>query len=171
MMLKFDRILITQAASKIEAGKTVTFEPIWIQRLDAPVLDALHRLISLLDEAMLIPQLAPLIQQKSSFACCRVRSRLTCAPRQCRWSDTTDCSSGDMDQVAFHRRDASGRSGRMRQHESDHVPAAFSDDHRNEPRAVSEAASFAGGAATHARSKHERWECNRPRWLRKCVAV
>jgi hypothetical protein len=71
-MLKFDRILITQVASKIEAarpGKTATFEPIWIYRLDAPVLGALHRLISLLDEAMLIPQLAPLIQQKSSFAC------------------------------------------------------------------------------------------------------
>jgi len=68
-MLTFDRILITQAASKIEVGKTATFEPIWLQRLDAPVLDALHRLISLLDEAMLIPQLAPLIQQKSSFAC------------------------------------------------------------------------------------------------------
>jgi hypothetical protein len=28
------------------------------------VLDALHRLISLLDEPMLIPQLAPLIQQE-----------------------------------------------------------------------------------------------------------
>jgi AraC-like DNA-binding protein len=67
MMLKFDRILITQVASKIEAvrpGKTAAFEPIWIQRLDAPVLDALHWLISLLDEPMLILQLAPLIQQE-----------------------------------------------------------------------------------------------------------
>ena len=66
-MLKFDMSLITQIASKIEGiqlGKTGAFEPIWIQRLDAPLLDALHRLVSLLDEPTLIPQLAPLIQQE-----------------------------------------------------------------------------------------------------------
>lgn len=67
IMLKFDMSLITQIASKIEGiqlGKTGAFEPIWIQRLDAPLLDALHRLVSLLDEPTLIPQLAPLIQQE-----------------------------------------------------------------------------------------------------------
>lgn len=67
IMLKFDMSLITQIASKIEAvrpGKTEMFEPIWIQRLDAPLLDALHRLLLLLDEPALIPQLAPLIQQE-----------------------------------------------------------------------------------------------------------
>jgi AraC-like DNA-binding protein len=67
IMLKFDMSLITQVASKIEGaqlGKAGVFEPIWIQRLDAPVLDALYRLLSLLDEPTLIPQLAPLIQQE-----------------------------------------------------------------------------------------------------------
>lgn len=67
IMLKFDMSLITQTASKIEAvrpGKIGMFEPIWIQRLDAPLLDALHRLLLLLDEPALIPQLAPLIQQE-----------------------------------------------------------------------------------------------------------
>jgi AraC-like DNA-binding protein len=67
VMVKFDRSLITQVASNMEAvrpSKTAAFEPIWIQRLDAPVLDALHRLISLLDEPALIPQLAPLIQRE-----------------------------------------------------------------------------------------------------------
>ena len=67
IMLKFDMSLITQVASKIEGvppGKTGIFEPIWIQRLDASVLDALHRLLSLLDEPTLIPQLAPLIQKE-----------------------------------------------------------------------------------------------------------
>jgi AraC-like DNA-binding protein len=67
IMLKFDMSVITQVASEIEAvprGKTGIFEPIWIQRLDAPVLDALHRLLLLLDEPTLIPQLAPLIQQE-----------------------------------------------------------------------------------------------------------
>lgn len=67
IMLKFDMSLITQIASKIEEvrpGKIGVFEPIWIQRLDAPLLDALHRLLLLLDEPALIPQLAPLIQQE-----------------------------------------------------------------------------------------------------------
>jgi AraC-like DNA-binding protein len=67
IMLKFDRNLITEVGSKIEAkrsGKNEALEPIWIQRLDAPVLDAFYRLFSLLDEPALIPQLAPLIQQE-----------------------------------------------------------------------------------------------------------
>jgi hypothetical protein len=67
IMLKFDRNLITQVASKIEAkrpGKNEALEPIWIQRLDAPVLDAFNRLISLLDEPVVIPPLAALIQQE-----------------------------------------------------------------------------------------------------------
>lgn len=67
IMLKFDRAQISQVASSIEMvrpGKAATFEPIWVQRLDAPVLDAFHRLISLLDEPALLPKLAPLIQQE-----------------------------------------------------------------------------------------------------------
>jgi AraC-like DNA-binding protein len=67
IMLKFDISVITHIASKIESprpGKASVFEPIWIQRLDAPVLDAFHRLLSLLDEPTLIPQLAPLIQHE-----------------------------------------------------------------------------------------------------------
>lgn len=67
IMLTFDRNLITQVASKIETerpGKNEAVEPIWIQRLDAPVLDAFHRLISLLDEPVVNPHLAALIQQE-----------------------------------------------------------------------------------------------------------
>jgi AraC-like DNA-binding protein len=67
IMLKFDMSLLTQVASKIDGvgrGKTAVSEPIRIQRLDAPVLDALYRLLSLLDEPALISQLAPLIQQE-----------------------------------------------------------------------------------------------------------
>jgi AraC-like DNA-binding protein len=67
IMLKFDRSFINQVASKIEPvrpRRKEVHEPIWIQRLDAPVLDAIHRLVSLLDEPGLIPQLAPLIQQE-----------------------------------------------------------------------------------------------------------
>ena len=67
IMLKFDRNLLAQVASRIEPlrpDKRAPREPISLQRLDAPVLDALHRLILLLDEPGLIPQLAPLIQQE-----------------------------------------------------------------------------------------------------------
>lgn len=67
IMLKFDRNAIMQAASEIEIPrphKDIVYEPISLQRLDAPVLDALHRLILLLDEPALLPQLAPLIRQE-----------------------------------------------------------------------------------------------------------
>lgn len=66
IMLKFDQTLLTQLASTLERPREskATFEPISLQRLDAPVLDALHRLVLLLDEPTVIPQLAPLIQQE-----------------------------------------------------------------------------------------------------------
>jgi hypothetical protein len=67
IMLTFDRNLITQVASRIEdlrPDKRATLEPLSLQRLDAPVLDTLHRLILLLGEPQLIWQLAPLIQQE-----------------------------------------------------------------------------------------------------------
>ena len=67
IMLKFDRNLIMEAASEIaipRPHKNVVYEPISLQRLDAAVLDALHRLILLLDEPALLLQLAPLIRQE-----------------------------------------------------------------------------------------------------------
>jgi AraC-like DNA-binding protein len=67
IMLKLDRNLIMQAASRIKMSrpdKAMAYEPISLQRLDAPILDALHRLILLLDEPALLPQLAPLIRQE-----------------------------------------------------------------------------------------------------------
>lgn len=66
VMLKFDQSLLMQVASTLEKPREgkATFEPISLQRLDAPVLDALHRLLLLLDEPKLIPQLSPLIQHE-----------------------------------------------------------------------------------------------------------
>ncbi len=67
VMLKFDLNQLNHVASnlKLQPPRNETIrEPMSLQRLDAPVLDALHRLISLLDEPELIPQLAPLIQQE-----------------------------------------------------------------------------------------------------------
>ena len=66
IMLKFDQELFTQVASTLERPREskAAFEPISLQRLDVPVLDALHRLVLLLEEPRLIPQLAPLIQQE-----------------------------------------------------------------------------------------------------------
>jgi AraC-like DNA-binding protein len=64
VMLRFDANALIQAASEIEMPRTpkdAAYEPISIQRLDLPVLDALYRLIQLLDEPNLLPQLAPLV--------------------------------------------------------------------------------------------------------------
>ncbi len=70
IMLKFDRALIAQLASKIEdvrPARNEAVESIWIQRPDASVLDAFHRLVCLLDEPTLLPHLAPLIQEEIIF--------------------------------------------------------------------------------------------------------
>jgi hypothetical protein len=67
IMLKFDSGLITQVASgpgAIRPANLGAFEPVSVQRLDAPVLDAILRLVTLLDEPSLIPQLAPLLERE-----------------------------------------------------------------------------------------------------------
>lgn len=67
IMLKLDRTLLTQVASKIQmerSYKGAVLEPVSLQPLDAPTLDAFYRLIALLDEPELLPQLAPLIQDE-----------------------------------------------------------------------------------------------------------
>lgn len=67
IMLKLDKNLIVQAASETAVtrpSRNAVYEPISLQRLDAPVLDALHRLVLLLEEPALLPQLAPLIRQE-----------------------------------------------------------------------------------------------------------
>lgn len=67
ILLKFDRNLMVQAATGIELPRPhrqVVCDPISLQRLDAAVLDALYRLILLLDEPELLPRLAPLIRQE-----------------------------------------------------------------------------------------------------------
>ena len=66
VMLKFDQSLLMQVASTLEKPREdkAVFEPISLRRLDATVLDAVHRLLLLLDEPKLIPQLSPLIQHE-----------------------------------------------------------------------------------------------------------
>lgn len=67
IMLKLDANLIMQAASDISITlprNNVPYESISLQRLDAPILDALHRLVLLLDEPALLPRLAPLIRKE-----------------------------------------------------------------------------------------------------------
>lgn len=67
IMLTFDQNLLTQVASRMEPprpDKRAALTPISLQRLDAPVLDALHRLLLLLGEPQLIPLLAPLLQME-----------------------------------------------------------------------------------------------------------
>lgn len=67
LMLTLDVRLVVQVASDLEAARrrrddgyrSISFEP-----LDAALLDALVRLVRLLDEPALAPRLAPLIQQE-----------------------------------------------------------------------------------------------------------
>lgn len=65
VMLKFDPSLLMQIAATLDAPRNnKTLEPLSLHRLDAPVLDALFRLVLLLDEPKLIPQLSPLLQRE-----------------------------------------------------------------------------------------------------------
>jgi AraC-like DNA-binding protein len=67
MMLTLDVRAIMQIASEMELprpGKDNACQPITIEKLDPALTDALIRLVKLLDEPMLAPQLAPLIQQE-----------------------------------------------------------------------------------------------------------
>lgn len=66
IMLKLDQALLTEVASKLEPPRmtAASLEPISLQRLDAQVLDALHRLVLLLEEPQLILHLTPLVMQE-----------------------------------------------------------------------------------------------------------
>lgn len=67
VMLKFDRTLLAEVASTLDFAqpkKGFAFEPISIQRLDAATIDALYRLVAILDEPTLLPHLAPMAQKE-----------------------------------------------------------------------------------------------------------
>jgi len=66
VMLKIDPSLLIRVASSLKKPRErkAAPEPFLIQRLDAPMLDTFHRLVLLLDEPPLIPQLSPLIQHE-----------------------------------------------------------------------------------------------------------
>jgi AraC-like DNA-binding protein len=67
MMLTLDVRSIVQIASEVDASRprrAYAHRSISFEALDAALLDALVRLVTLLDEPALIPRLAPLIQQE-----------------------------------------------------------------------------------------------------------
>jgi AraC-like DNA-binding protein len=67
LLLTLDARQIVQLASELDLpqpSKERAFRPVSIERLDRASLDALVRLVELLDEPALIPRLAPLIQQE-----------------------------------------------------------------------------------------------------------
>ena len=66
LLLTLDARQIVQLASELDLAqpsKERALRPVSIERLDQALLDALVRLVELLDEPALIPRLAPLIQQ------------------------------------------------------------------------------------------------------------
>jgi AraC-like DNA-binding protein len=67
LLLTLDPRQIVQMASELDLpqpSRERTFRPVSIERLDEVLLDALVRLVELLEEPALIPRLAPLIQQE-----------------------------------------------------------------------------------------------------------
>jgi AraC-like DNA-binding protein len=67
MMLTLDVRTIVQMASEIDLPRLRRddgYRSISFEALDAPLLDALVRLVNILDEPALVPRLAPLIQQE-----------------------------------------------------------------------------------------------------------
>jgi AraC-like DNA-binding protein len=67
LLLTLDPRQIVQMASELDLpqpSRERTFRPVSIERLDQVLLDALIRLVELLEEPALIPRLAPLIQQE-----------------------------------------------------------------------------------------------------------
>jgi len=72
LMLTLDVRSILQMASEIDAPwsrRDDAHRSISFEALDATLLDALVRLVNLLDEPTLVPRLAPLIHRKSPSAC------------------------------------------------------------------------------------------------------
>ena len=66
-MLTLDAPHITQLASDIDLAhrpREGVYPSISVEPLDEPFVDALVRLVELLDEPVLVPSLAPLIQQE-----------------------------------------------------------------------------------------------------------
>ena len=67
LLLTLDARHILQLASEIELARPSrdrAYKPVSIERLDEALLDALIRLVQLLDEPALVPRLAPLIEQE-----------------------------------------------------------------------------------------------------------
>jgi len=67
LLLTLDARLIVQMASELDLpqpSRESAFRPVSIETLDETLLDALVRLVELLGEPALVPQLAPLIQQE-----------------------------------------------------------------------------------------------------------
>jgi AraC-like DNA-binding protein len=67
LLLTLDPRQIVQVASELDLprpSRERAFRPVSIERLDESLLDALRRLVELLEEPALVPRLAPLIQQE-----------------------------------------------------------------------------------------------------------
>ncbi|VVO26101.1 HTH-type transcriptional activator RhaS [Pseudomonas fluorescens] len=67
MMLTFDSTMVMQVAERLQLSQRIKddgFRPITVQTLDVRVLDALERLVGLLDEPALIVAIAPLIKEE-----------------------------------------------------------------------------------------------------------
>jgi AraC-like DNA-binding protein len=168
MMLKFDQSLLMQVASTLEKPRQsrAAFEPISLQRLDAPLLDALYRLLLLLDEPNLIPQLSPLIQRE-------ILIRLLYGPHAPHlWNliHTNGPTQKIAQAVNWIRRHFAEEMRVDELAETTNMsPTTFRQHFRSmtgmSPVQFQKTTAPARGAATHARSEQERGQCQRARRL------
>jgi len=111
LMLTLDVRSILQMASEIDAPRSRrddAHRSISFEALDATLLDALVRLVNLLDEPTLVPRLAPLIHQEITIRLLtgphgpHLRTSSSPGPRP------TDCEGGRLAQAAFRAAAAGG---------------------------------------------------------------
>lgn len=175
LLLRLDARSIALAASEMKLprpDRNDVHESVSIENLDPGLLDALRRLVDLLDDPLLLPRLALLIQQE-------IIIRLLTGPHGPHLRQLVADESPSqqisrvvaLDQAELHKRHSRRRTGSQRKYESFHVQAAFSCHHGNEPIAISKAVAPAGSAATDVEPGYRGRSRSRHGRLRKRLAI
>ena len=126
------------------------------------LLDACCRLVDLLNTPRDIPFLSGLIQREIIYRILRgACGGTSSSDRDTRRSEPQDGKSGRVDQGELREAATGGRSRRHRGYGRVHAPPAFPGVDRHESSSVSETASVARGARTHAHG----WSGRRKRGL------
>ena len=160
LMLTLDLRHITQLASEIELAQRPrerAYQSLSVELLDEALVDALVRLVKVLDDPALAPSLCAADSAGDHHSLAgRLARCATTAPRRGWISEPADREVRRLAQAKLHAAIARGRTGWPRAHESIHVPAAFPRHHGHQPVAVSEATAPAGSKTIDAQQESRR---------------